>query len=1249
MLKETAFAANQTYDAEHCPTSKDANLAPTLWNQLLLLFEYDPQMLISGSHNPWLVSLSVVVAIVASIIAMQLAGVAQNSSQATPRKLAIATGSFALGAGVWAMHFIGMLAFELCTSVQYSPWITLVSMVPSLLAAYLALRVLSGKSRTWTHIGLGGALIGAGIGVMHYSGMAAMQMAPELHYDLVGFAISIVVAVALAVAALWIRFELSQRKNLSNGQSVVLAGIVMGCAISGMHYTAMDASKYVGLAESGFNASTNNTTILALTIAFVTLCISVLAAAVNALLHYKQLLLDQQTSETRLQAIVATAVDGIITFNADGEILEFNHAAEKIFGWQAVEAIGQRIHTLAPGLRVSQDQDANTGSVREWTGYFKNGRPFPIRLAIGRALLETETLFIAVVTDISTGKKMEQDLRDSELKFRSLIGNIPGVTFRSALTNDKQIRLEFMSESVERITGWSAADFLSGAVKGRTIIHPDDYERVRATIGTAIRGTHNYTLEYRIVNRWGQERWLSETATAMADPLTGRKWIDGVLLDVTESKLRNAEFEGIVDAIRRSLNVVEFDLDGHILSVNDRFLRLSGYSAEELIGQHHSILCFPEDVAQPSYEGLWTDLRDGQFVTGDFRRRGKSGKDIWIHGTYNPILDSNGKPQRVIKFATDLSERRAMEMDLRLSKEKAEQAAIAKSTFLANMSHEIRTPMNAIIGFTEVLLETHLSEDQRRHLTTVSRSARSLLALLNDILDTAKLEHGSVELEVHDFSLRDICQELLATLRLTAERRGLALQLDYAAEVGTYFQGDALRIQQILLNLLGNAIKFTHQGSVTLAVKERSNGVEISVIDTGIGIAADRLDRIFEPFAQADASMTRRFGGTGLGTTIARQFAELMGGHIGVESTLGGGSRFWVQLPLAAGQEPPQAASSQTLRLPPLRLLIADDVPQNLELLELRLGPLGHQITKAANGLEAVQHATRAPFDVVLMDVQMPEMDGLAATQAIRQHEAKTGAKPVPIIALTASVLEEDRYATEAAGMSGFAVKPIDIDKLLLEIARVIGHTDLEGAKTAEPQHDDADVNWQQGIELWGDRETLSFQIGKFVHETAAQLPRWQENPADCRSNVHRIRGVAGNLALPQVHKLATALEAAAKAGPVSAAQWQTLAAAIARLQGRFPRAEENAQETAVHTADGSQENRHESVEGTAGMPVPVPQLTAWLAQLRRGALADDLAQQVYSQLPVSTCNALKNAINDFDLDAAIALVEGLLSTDPRA
>jgi len=309
--------------------------------------------------------------------------------------------------------------------------------------------------------------------------------------------------------------------------------------------------------------------------------------------------------------------------------------------------------------------------------------------------------------------------------------------------------------------------------------------------------------------------------------------------------------------------------------------------------------------------------------------------------------------------------------------------------------------------------------------------------LLNDILDTAKLDYGAVELEVEPFSLKDSCRQTLAMVAVLAEEKGLDLQLDYPAHMPESFLGDRVRLQQILINLIGNAVKFTEQGQVRVVCRYQADVVQIAVQDTGIGIEQDRLAKIFEPFVQADASMTRRFGGTGLGTTIARQLAELMGGRIEASSQEGVGSEFRVELPLALHRSGTVALLQSTVALEPLHVLLVDDVSQNLDLLAVLLSKGGHTCVTAVDGLEAVEKFQQDHFDVILMDMQMPVMDGLQATQAIRLIEAEASLPRTPIIAVTANAMEADREAALRAGMDGFVAKPVQQNALYAEMRRL--------------------------------------------------------------------------------------------------------------------------------------------------------------------------------------------------------------------
>ena len=1207
----------------------------------------DPTLLLYGTYDPGLVALSLLIAVLGSAMSLQLAGMARAAAHAAYRQVALTTGAIALGVATWAMHFIGMLAFSLCDEIRYAPTLTVLSMGPAMLASWVALSLLAREEiRPW-QLALGGTLVGAGIGSMHYLGMAAMEMDAQLRYNPAWFLASILVAVVLAVLALWIRFGLARNPRFGGLPGVLAGGLVMGLAIAGMHYVAMAAARFIGLPDPGCVGNDEGNTRLALGIAAVTVITSLVVAAANGFLRYRYLYQRLVQGESRLRAMVDTAVEGIITIDGRGRILSFNLAAERLFGWQASEVIGHNVSMLMPEpdrsrhdgylahhLQTGEARIIGTG--RDVTAVRKDGSPLPMRLSIGRVPIAGEDLFVGFVSDMSERQRMENALREREQQLRGLIDNMPGVCFRSCM--DEHWSILFISDAVERVTGWPAADFIAGRVTFAQLIHPDDSAMVLEVVSTALDADRPYMIEYRLRTRSEDEIWVSETGSGKRDPQGQLQWIDGVLMDITDSKRRAAEFEGLANAVNRALAVLEIDTDKRIITANAPFLELTGYTLEDLCGQPHDMLCPPSELSSEAYRRKIDEgLRSGQFVTGDVLRLGKDGRRVWMHATYNPVFDANGEICKVTMLAQDMTERRAMELALVDAKERAEQAAAARAAFLANMSHEIRTPMNAILGFTELLMDTPLDDAQRRHLGTVRASARSLLGLLNDILDTAKLDKGAMELELADFSLRAACDQTLASLRLGATRKGLDLRLDYPDTLPEHFTGDALRVQQVLLN---NAIKFTEQGGVTLQVDHDQGQLHLCISDTGIGIPADRLDSIFAPFAQADASTSRRFGGTGLGTTISRQLVELMGGRIRVESEVGVGSRFHVQLPLAPGK--PQDTPEQTDQgLPPLSILVADDVAQNSELLTLLLGREGHRIVVASDGMEAVSCFGRQAFDVILMDVHMPGMDGLAAARAIRQRESHDNRAPTPIIALTASVLEQDRVAALAAGMNGFAVKPIELPRLKAEIARVCGIETLPAGPRAGATATPADgaIDWLAGTNRWGSRSALEAALRQFLANRAEQTAALSAATArdTLRAQAHRIAGAAANLSLPDVTARARQLETWASGNAGGADTGAALAAHLCQAL--------DAAWAALPEATAA--NPQQAGIDIAGLSAPLERLAARLAH---GELDDAALAAVVAGLPAALTARLQAAVDDFDFDQACAELNGLrahLNTPP--
>ncbi|SFI61954.1 response regulator [Celeribacter neptunius] len=482
-------------------------------------------------------------------------------------------------------------------------------------------------------------------------------------------------------------------------------------------------------------------------------------------------------------------------------------------------------------------------------------------------------------------------------------------------------------------------------------------------------------------------------------------------------------------------SIVLTDNEARIIWVNHAFTKMTGYTLEEAVGKIPGDLLNGPQTSMETNEEINAHRDNGAPYRGEICNVNKAGEEIWVDIRLVPVKDENGAVTMTIGIERDITEKKQHELELARAKIAAETADRAKSDFLANMSHEIRTPMNGIIGMADLLAEGDLDDEEQQCVETIQSSSKALLKIINDILDLSRLEAGKLTVEDSDFNLRHCVDAVLRVLRPVAMEKALSLKIDYAANLPETVRADDGRLRQILLNLLGNAVKFTEEGKVSLRVWHADGDpyhLFFEVTDTGIGLNEAQAKHIFDRFSQADAAITRSYGGTGLGLTISSLLAEQMGGSISLASEPGKGSQFTLDIHVrpAEARPAPQGDSPEevdTAAIHGMRVLIAEDNRTNRLLIRKYLSGLSVEIIEAENGLRAVDLFREHRPDLILMDMSMPEMDGLQAARTIRALPRPQ----VPIVALTANAYASDREACLAAGMDDFLAKPVNKEALL--------------------------------------------------------------------------------------------------------------------------------------------------------------------------------------------------------------------------
>lgn len=641
---------------------------------------------------------------------------------------------------------------------------------------------------------------------------------------------------------------------------------------------------------------------------------------------------------------------------------------------------------------------------------------------------------IAVDLHVQATYRLTEALFEAEERMRRRINLLSEVVFET----DAVDRIVFLNDAWQAITGYPRPTSLNQAIVA--FLHPDDHPVWTSLVEASRGGSAQPESTLRVVRADGSIAWMNVSLARI--PEGG---LVGAMRDVTQSKAIKDELVKLSLVASYTQNFVLItNRDGLTDWVNQAFTERTGFTLSDMVGRKPGDVLQGPDTDPETVEAISMMLKEGIPFSCDLQNYTKTGDSYWVTINVNPIRDADGEIQRFISVQKDSTELHQTQEELKAAKIRAEEANEAKSRFLATISHEMRTPLNAVIGSSELaLVDSADPAALQEHLARIRDSGDLLLRLINDILDVSKIEAGEIDIETGRVRLRSLLERALVPITSRAQAKGLTLSFDWDDSLPPYVISDPDRLRQILTNLVENAIKFTDEGHVRINVMRlpASDGgaeaFELSVVDTGMGIAPETQVRIFDPFEQGDSSTTRRKGGVGLGLNIVRSVVSALGGTVQLYSQPGTGTEVRVILPLVEAEPPPPAAENplgeegglQPESETSFHILVAEDSNVNFAVLKAVLSKGGYTLERAHDGLQAVEAAQRA--DLVLMDLEMPNLDGLEATRRIRAAERAHHRPPVPVILLTAHALKEYQARSLAAGCSGYLIKPIRMAELL--------------------------------------------------------------------------------------------------------------------------------------------------------------------------------------------------------------------------
>ncbi len=794
-------------------------------------------------------------------------------------------------------------------------------------------------------------------------------------------------------------------------------------------------------------------------------------------------------------ATLACIGDGVISTDLNGRILYMNSTAENLTGQKAEDALGKDFDTVFPIFHAETDRVMDS--------------PVKTALAVGTAVgLQNHSVIrtkqgdirylsascspiegtdgfsgvVVVFRDVSRFKALEMQKENEANNLKQIFYSAPV----GMMIIDEEITINQINNAALKMFK-AKKKIVIGKRFGNSFCCKGSFENeqgcgygilcreceLRKSFILAFKkGINIENLEISRTFIKGDEdveMWFNTSIAPIS--INDKKYVVVSMMDITNRKTAEESLKMYKVLSEHAQDIIIFvDLDGRIVGANHSAVKAHGYSRKEFLSKYIFDLCKTKDLVmdqmyKASAEGIFFETehirKDGSFFPVEVSSRGTT---------------INGK-RILISIIRDISERKQTEEKLEKAKEEAEKASRTKSEFVANMSHEVRTPINGILGMINLTLLTHLTGEQRENLMAAKSCADSLLTIINDILDFSKMEAGKLTIENISFSIKELIEEILKYHSIRAKDKGLQLNYSFSSTLPEYLKGAPDRIGQVLNNFIGNAVRFTDRGEVKITVRstvvsKKRAEVKFAVSDTGPGIASKDMSKLFRSFSQVDSSFTKTHNGTGLGLVISKKLVEMMGGKIWVESKKGEGSTFYFSIEMELGEKPDRRIIKNTIVTKagkPLNILLAENDSINQFVIARMLMEKGHSVDVACNGLEALELHERSSYDIILMDIHMPEMDGIEATQSIRKREGQEN--HTPIIAITAYALQGDRERFISLGMDEYISKPVDMEELYYTLDRVY-------ASKADQSNDSGSL-----IEVLDNGEIVLVQNAKTISE----------------------------------------------------------------------------------------------------------------------------------------------------------------------